>query len=799
MTKSSNPDRKRQGKLFLRIFLPIVLILIVSISALSWHSIHSLTSSKRQDLLNRNQTIAKQVAFAVQSAFYTLNWDFIETLLDSEIQSEEVLWLTILNPDHEVYIGRGQDERVNCLKKSSDHKRQCEKPGLSLLDQTTFLITEPIAIGNETWMISLGGSLESISRQKKDIIVYNLRVGLIIVLLSCLTCLFVSRRITRPIVALADYAEDIAHGKFGVSIPVSSADEIGKLTDSFNRMSSSLLEFSSQNKTYSRNLEKMVEARTRDLQLTTNQLTSILETSTQGFWQGDNEAITEKINPRLAEIFGREEKDIVGHSIMEFLDDENQAILTEERTQRDLGKQGSYEISVSKNDGSLVPCLVNAIPLYDAQSKKIGSIAMVSDISWLKEAETGLRKARDEAETASQAKSSFLANMSHEIRTPMNSIIGRTRLALDNKLDRETRSHLEMISSSADNLLALISDILDFSKIEAGELRIDNKPFDLHETVETCLKTIHVLLEDTDKGVELRCTIAPDVPQAAIGDALRLRQILLNLLSNSVKFTEQGYIELFVDSSTLPDGSLLLQCLVQDTGIGIGIDEQENIFGKFIQESGSITTIFGGTGLGLAICRELCHLMGGDIELAGSSSLGSTFMFTLCLQPCDVRELPASSRKGSSEKGPVPPQSVLLVDDNEPNMILARMVLEKNDHRISEAHDGLQALNLLAKQNYDVVLMDVQMPVMDGLTCTRIIRDAECGNQVEGVVEDLAMQLASRLSGGHVPIVAMTANAMSGDKEKCLAAGMDAYLSKPFVPEAVESVFHKLATGHLRS
>lgn len=405
-----------------------------------------------------------------------------------------------------------------------------------------------------------------------------------------------------------------------------------------------------------------------------------------------------------------------------------------------------------------------------------------------------LNNARCEAEEASQAKSRFLANVSHEIRTPMNSIIGRTRFALDGKPDAKTRSHLEMIRSSSADLLSLINDILDFSKIEAGEFKIINKPFDLHEVLISCIDTIKVLIEEKDKDIDLRYEIGQDVPLAINGDRLRLRQILLNLLNNAVKFTESGSIDVAVSLVEEDGRDLILQFTVQDTGIGIRQAKQEYIFNEFAQEDDSLTRRFGGTGLGLAICKQLCQLMGGDISVTSAPKQGSTFIFTIRASRCEASEIALEKEIEFSPETPHAPLSLLLVEDNEANRALARMVLENNKHSLMEAHNGLQALQLLCEETFDAVLMDVQMPVMDGLTATQLIRSAEQDHELSGVDDRLSKQLRQQLSGNHIPIIAMTANALSGDREKCLEAGMDEYIPKPFQPEEVTRILQKIAT-----
>jgi len=407
-----------------------------------------------------------------------------------------------------------------------------------------------------------------------------------------------------------------------------------------------------------------------------------------------------------------------------------------------------------------------------------------------------LRISQKKAEAANHAKSRFLANMSHEIRTPMNSIIGRTILALDSDPEPAMKSHLEMVLTSGENLLALINDILDFSKIEAGELSISSKPFYLQDIVVACINSIKILIEEKDKNLELRYKIAPDVPAAVKGDDLRLRQILLNLLSNAVKFTDRGHIQVTVERIESDSSSVRLQFHVRDTGIGIEPDKQEYIFDEFTQEDDSVTRMYGGTGLGLAICRQLCHLMDGEIKVHSTPAEGSTFTFSLSFQPCtkeEVAERASTERYSTGPDSPPSPLKLLLVDDNEANRILARMIFERDGHQVMEAHNGLQALHLLTDNHFDAIFMDVQMPEMDGYTATKIIRASEQGKKTDEKLDPvLAEQLNIRLKGSHIPIISMTARAMSGDREKCMEVGMDEYISKPFQPVQINAVLQKV-------
>jgi PAS domain S-box-containing protein len=490
-------------------------------------------------------------------------------------------------------------------------------------------------------------------------------------------------------------------------------------------------------------------------------------------------------------------------------------------------------------DGRVTWVSTTKMPLRDARGQIIGTFGITRDITEKKRAEEELRQAKEAADVANRAKSEFLAAMSHEIRTPMNGILGMTELTLETELASEQREYLTLVKQSADALLDIINDILDFSKIEAGKLELDHQPFPLRDSLGDTLSAL--ALRAHQKGLELACHIDPAVPDLLVGDLGRLRQVLVNLVGNAIKFTETGEVVVEVEVRDNPGSkiddcparsSIHLHFKVRDTGIGIPAEKRQHIFTPFGQVDASITGTYGGTGLGLTISSRLVELMGGRIWLESEVGQGSTFHFTapLSIADCGLRiadsnstgatsplgdpdlqstiRNPQSAMAAAATRHPVKGLRVLVVDANatnrripfkvlgtppavettalaghpvvdsshghprrrlrillgEDNLVNQKLVirfLQKQGHAVIVGNNGREVLNLLDEQPFDLVLMDVQMPEMNGLDATLAIRQREA------------------TTGTHIPILAMTAYAMKGDKERCLAAGMDGYVSKP--------------------
>jgi len=620
-------------------------------------------------------------------------------------------------------------------------------------------------------------------------------------------------------------------------------------------------------------------------------------------------------NKRLAEVLGvSSPEEVIGKTVFDFFpekvaracDESDQAVL---RTGEPLI---NFEETLYDPTGRTEWVLTTLVPLRDGQGHIVAFVGIDRDITKRKIAEKHLQEAKEAAQMASQAKSEFLANMSHEIRTPLNGILGMIDLTLETELIPEQQEYLEMAKASADSLLTVINDILDFSKIEAGKLDIDTIEFDLRDSLEETIKTL--ALRADQKGLELLCHVYSEVPTVVKGDPTRLRQVVINLVGNAIKFTKKGEVAVIVECQTQEQEAVTLHFTVNDTGIGIPPEKQKLIFEAFSQADNSTTRQYGGTGLGLTISSRLVQMMGGEIWLESEVGKGTRFHFTARLgvgervpqtdtpgvgdlrglkvlvvddnrtnrrileemlgrwgmrplsaqsgkealmrlaEACEAKDpyvlvltdvhmpemdgfglverirqqpmlatatimmLTSAGQRGDAprcrelgvaaylakpirqselrealvrvlmdhDKGKAPPLltrhsmralrtpvaslRVLLAEDNLVNQRLAIRLLEKRNHHVDVAINGREVLAALEKENFDLVLMDVQMPELDGFEATAMIREKE------------------RRYGGHLPIIAMTAHAIKGDRERCLAAGMDGYLAKPLRVQELDEI-----------
>ncbi|MGC1483687.1 MAG: response regulator [Candidatus Acidiferrum sp.] len=761
-------------------------------------------------------------------------------------------------------------------------------------------------------------------------------ISIVVILFSILVTYFVSSRllrlITEPILYLAQVAARVTEKEdYALRAVPRGEDEVGALIGSFNQMLERIQERDAALQGGKSELELRVQARTRELQSEVNErmraeetlseerkvLRALIDNLPDFIYVKDLECRFVVANLSVARQMGANTpEELLGKNDFDFYPRELATRFYEDE-QRVI-RSGLAEINREEagldSSGKKIQVLTTQVPLRDKNGRITGLAGIGRDITYLKKAQEEMQSAREAAEAASRAKSEFLANMSHEIRTPLNGVMGMTDLALETELTPEQREYLETVKMSGDSLLTVINDILDFSKIEAGKIDLEAIDFNLRDSLESTLKT--VALRADEKGLELLCEVAPEVPEVVRGDSSRLRQIIVNLVGNAIKFTDKGEIAVKVEVEAKEGPDIVCRFTVADTGIGISEDKRKLVFEPFSQADSSTTRKYGGTGLGLTISTRLVQMMGGKIWVESELGHGSQFHFTVRLGAADAKEIklgmiappeilrgvkvlvvddnrtnrrilegmllrwqmkPTQADGGAAalaqlsaaiEAGepygliltdmhmpgmdgfalveairhrpglststimmltsaghrgdaarceelgvaayllkPIRQSElreavarvlgahehtgairlitryslqdarepdaflrVLLAEDNLVNQRLAVRLLEKRGHQVVVAATGLEALKALEKENFDLVLMDVQMPEMDGLEATVAIREKE------------------KVSGLHQPVVALTAHAMKGDREKCLALGMDGYLTKPIRPQELDQL-----------
>jgi PAS domain S-box-containing protein len=508
--------------------------------------------------------------------------------------------------------------------------------------------------------------------------------------------------------------------------------------------------------------QKKLDQRLRDQQFYTR---SLIESNIDALAATDPSGIITDVNKQMEALTGCTRDELIGAPFKSYFTDPERAeagiklALSEK-------KVTDYELTACARDGKRTVVSYNATTFYDRGRTLQGVFAAARDVTEGKRVEAELQQAKAAAESASQTKSDFLASMSHEIRTPMNAIIGIADLLAKTPLSLEQDKYVQIFRRAGNNLLDLINDILDLSKVEASQLELERTGFSLSDLLEKVTEIVAVRARE--KGLALICEIAPDVPTDLVGDPTRLRQVLLNLLGNAIKFTEAGEVGLRVALDTDSPSPAALRFAISDTGIGIPGEKLGAVFERFTQADSSTTRRYGGSGLGLTISKRLVELMGGRIWVESSVGKGSVFYFAAPLEIWVGAKQRTDTLVASGPEPPVPALHILLVEDSPDNRTITVAYLQDTPYRVEIAENGAIACDKFMAGHFDLVLMDRQMPVMDGLTATRVMREWEIANHRPPT-----------------PIIALTAAALKGDQEKCMAAGCTAYLTKPIKQEVL--------------
>jgi PAS domain S-box-containing protein len=616
-----------------------------------------------------------------------------------------------------------------------------------------------------------------------------------VILLSFLSVYFsaakLQRLISDPILDLARTALAVSSGKdYSLRVKKWSDDEIGFLFDRFNEMLGQIQERDIALQQARESLELRVQERTVDLKKEIVQKTAAQERLQRSLkeledlkFALDQHAIVGRTDERGIITFANDKFCSVSQYSREELLGQDHRILNSKYHGKEFfaglwktiksGEVWKGEIKNRAKDGSFYWVDSTIVPFRDGLGKPKQFIVIRMDITGLKRIEEELRAAKDAAEGASRAKSEFLANMSHEIRTPMNGIIGMTELALDTQLTVEQREYLNMVKTSAASLLTLINDILDFSKIEAGKLDLDVADFSLRQSIGETLKALGFRAHQ--KGLELAWRVAQDVPDYLAGDASRVRQVLVNLVGNAVKFTERGEVVVEIERDPTSTGEIVvLHFCVRDTGIGIAKEKQGMVFGAFTQADSSTTRKYGGTGLGLAITRRLIDLMGGKLWLESEQGVGSAFHFTIRFEPASAQPAPFYQDPKILSHA-----SILVVDDNETNRIILVEMLGRWGMQVATAKDAREALEILGRTGsqaprFAAVISDLQMPHMDGFVFVENIRKST--------------------QFGRIPVLMLSSSAQQGEHERCRQLGISAHLAKPIQPsELLDAILSALS------
>ncbi len=741
----------------------VVGVLVVAIAVPAIVTIRSTTALLHNELNERSVATVKTVGLEASDLLAAGDSEALSRLVITLAHEDPAVDTALIADRHGRVLAHSDPDKegqvLADLVPPPETIVRIERPGPS--GSTILEVTGPVRVSGEAWgSFRIDVPMSIIDAEKRAHILRILILGGAVLILGAAGAAWLARSIAFPVERLAMMAQEVARGRLEVRSGVRSKDEIGTLAAAFDGMAAQLARDQEELRNHSRSLEKRVEERTAELSQSQARTRAIIESALDGIITIDQAGRIIDFNPAAERTFGFRRDEAVGREMAELivpaqLREQHRAGLARVAgggEARLLGQR--VEITALRADGTEFP-----VEMALTRLPTIGSPCFTGhlrDITERKRAEEELLRARDTAEEAARVKSQFLANMSHEIRTPMNGVIGMTGLLLDTDLSREQREYANLVRSSADALLTIINDILDFSKIEAGKLELEIVDFDLRTLVEEVAELVAASIQS--KGLEICCLIHSDTPQAVGGDPGRLRQILTNLVGNAVKFTERGevVIRCRVESETADE--VVGRFEVSDTGIGIAKDAQGRLFQSFSQADGSTTRKYGGTGLGLAICRQLVRMMGGDIGVVSAPGQGSTFWFTARLKKrpqAAIESVRVPELRGLR---------VLCVDDNATNRTLLEHQIGAWGMRVDTAPDGPAGLERLRqarleKDPYELVVLDMQMPGMDGL-------------QVAGAIKTDPL-------GARPPLVMLTSVGQRGQAAAARRAGISGFLTKP--------------------
>jgi signal transduction histidine kinase/ActR/RegA family two-component response regulator len=618
-------------------------------------------------------------------------------------------------------------------------------------DPPIYDLVTPVALaGQPLGQLHFGLDMSALGSANRQLLLQGAGIAAGELLLSIALLTGLGLWLTHQLFRLTRAAEEVAHGNLTPAPVAEGEDEVGQLGRAFNAMSATIRERIGE----LQSLHEKEHGLARIASEANGRLEALLDAMDIGVLLADHDDKVLYANDKLAQVWALDVGRPPDGCPLQAVESMCVAQLTPGTALPVFAPDGS-EREILLADGRTLT--QRGFAVRDGDGREVGRMWLSEDVSAARAAADELRRARDQAEAASRAKAAFLATMSHEIRTPMNGIIGMTDMVLSEPLSAEQRENLGWVKSSADSLMGILNDILDYSKVDAGRLQLEAVDFSIAALVAETLAIFST--QAAGKGIELRWQIASALPALVNGDPLRLRQILSNLVSNALKFTAQGGVTVSVEEAG--EGRIALS--VTDTGIGIPPDKQALVFMPFLQADSSTTRNFGGTGLGLSIVSRLVELMRGTITLDSAPGRGSTFRVVLPLPAAQTAAAAAQpDTVAATCEDALRNAEVLIAEDTPVNQVLLGRLLSRYGVRITEAADGRQAVAACGERHFDLVLMDMQMPVMDGLEATRRIR----------ALEDPHWR--------QVPIVAITANALDEDRGRCRDAGMDDFISKPF-------------------